>query len=290
MNYAAQRICQTSALLPIYSQSADALAAQLSLHLAPPYDVLIISGSGIYAALPHDDILSRVPYSHIPRLASSTVAGHQSEVLVARIANKKALIFGGRFHLYEGYTLEQTVAPVVIAHLLGIPNVVITNAAGGLNPAFRAGDIMLADDIVNATMRSIVGHTSPPTSAVLRGLPYCDTVWKQRIASALIQRGIAYREGSYVALTGPTYETRAEVGYYRRMADAIGMSTVHEAQCALQLGMNVSVCSTITNVLSDTRKQEVTHEEVIATAAVAQPKIKAYIECACITTLEQVES
>lgn len=239
-------------------------------------EVVVIAGSGVYKAISEQSIVNRLPYAKVPALTTTSVQGHGSDVLLVRFGSKNVLVFTGRFHYYEGNAIEQVVAPIRIASLLGIQQTVLTNAAGGLNPAFKAGDVMLINDVVNMT-----GLTLSDTKRFARQDTKVVRDWYDETESYCLARGVKVLSGSYVALTGPCYETRAEVRYYRKSADAIGMSTIHEYQFATMCGMNVLSCSMITNTLTDTTVQIVTHNEVLETAERARGKMSVVIEAAC---------
>jgi purine-nucleoside phosphorylase len=246
-------------------------------------DVAFVAGSGIGEALENcGEILLKVPYSDIPGFKTSGALGHKNEVLLVRAGTKTALVFSGRFHLYEGFSPEDVVANVAISNLLKISNVILTNAAGGLNPLFKTGDIMLIDDVVNFTFRSFKNSGSDVFKN--RGEMFLKN-WRENIGRNLTEQKIGFKTGTYLSVTGPNYETPAEIRAFRRMgADAVGMSTVHEAQFAALLGMNVAGCSLITNTLQETASQQVTHDEVLEAALAGRKSIAAFFTSAVETS------
>ncbi|MBL7999610.1 MAG: purine-nucleoside phosphorylase [Candidatus Kapabacteria bacterium] len=261
----------------IYQSIAQSILHQLPLD---GVDVMLIAGSGIMSAFTEQSIVQRIPYSAFEGLPQTGVAGHVPELMVMELGDssslKRILVFGGRFHLYEGYSVDIATAPIHIASHLGIRNCILTNAAGGLNPHYSTGDLMLIDDLIN--MSGI-----PVLDIGVGDMAIIDNqskAWGNRVELSLCSSGIAIWRGTYVAVSGPSYETRAEVRMYRKMADAIGMSTLHEWRSAQMQGMNVCGCSMITNTLSDTARQSVTHGEVLEATRAAQNKIAMFVVAA----------
>lgn len=246
-------------------------------------DVAFVAGSGIGEALENcGEVLLKIPYSAIPGFKTSGALGHKNEVLVVQTATKTALVFSGRFHLYEGFSPDDVVANVAIAHLLKVKNIILTNAAGGLNPGFKTGDIMLIDDVINFTFRSF----KKPANDVFKspGEMFLKE-WRENIGRNLAQQKIGFKEGTYLSVTGPNYETPAEIRAFRRMgAQAVGMSTVHEAQFAALLGMNIAGCSLITNTLRETASPKVTHDEVLEAALAGRKSIAGFFTSAVETS------
>jgi len=242
------------------------------------FDVVVVAGSGVHKAIEAESIIARLPYSAISELNGTSVKGHGNELLLVSYNGVKCLMFTGRFHLYEGNSLESVVMPCLLANRLKIGNAVLTNAAGGLHPLLNAGDVMLIESMVNFTQHTILqdNHTMPSFKL--------QEDWKNRTEASCLRNGVRLRSGVYVSLTGPCYETKAEVRMYRKIGDAIGMSTIHEYYAASQLGMNVIACSMITNTLTDTASQEVTHDEVLQVASIARHEMGVFIKTACLAT------
>ncbi len=243
-------------------------------HCTFPPALAVLLGSGLQLELP---AVAEIPYEHIPALPAPTVAGHQGvlRILESHRWNRTILLWSGRFHWYEGFPVEIIAAPVLISAAVGCSSVLLTNAAGGLNPHFAAGDLMLLLDHLNCF---------PPIPELaafsLRRSPY-----SAKIRKALIQVGlkleIPFQQGVYVGVSGPNYETPAEVRFYRIIGDAIGMSTVIEATVAATLGMKVAGCSIITNVLSELPATGVSHTEVVQASALAAPKLGRILQAVC---------
>ncbi|MCX8051913.1 MAG: purine-nucleoside phosphorylase [Chlorobi bacterium] len=262
----------------LLARSAERIARECS-HLP---QVAIVAGSGIAAAFEDVPIAACIPYSELPCMPQASVAGHRSEAIVARIAGETVLVFAGRFHVYEGYSPSQIAAPIALAAELGIRAVIATNAAGGLHWRLHAGDLLLADSIVNMTFRSLAA-TSRGRRLELR------TAWRERTLRAAVERGVSVQEGTYVAVHGPSYETPAEVRFFRLVGECIGMSTVHEVEAATYFGIEPLVVSVITNTLADVpRPQPLSHDEVLATSRRASSHLGNVIEAA-ITTFTRNE-
>jgi purine-nucleoside phosphorylase len=235
----------------------------------------VIAGSGIATAF-EEAIAIRIPFADLPVLPRGSVAGHRSELLLVHLRGKPVLVVAGRLHVYEGFGPAQIALPVVLLHALGIRHVLLTNAAGGLRDSLRVSDLVASRSIVNMTFRSLA-HDRHVPSLELR------TSWQQATLEHAISAGIRVCEGTYVAVHGPSYETRAEVRLYRMLGDCIGMSTVHEAQAARLLGMDVVCVSVITNILTEEPlPQSLSHQEVLAAAASAHTRIRQFTECALI--------
>ena len=256
------------------------MAACIRQHWSGTFDLALIAGSGIHEALVNAECVGVLPYSTIPGLPESKVIGHTSSLQWLRIAGKNVLLFGGRFHRYEGHQLSQSVLPSRISAALGITALLCTNAAGGMNSGYHAADIMLADDILNMTQVHVSqGPTDGSTKSLLDGQ------WALA-AGAQLQSEPWLRRGVYCSVSGPSYETRAEIAMFSRFADAIGMSTIHEAQAATLMGMRVLAFSVITNVLCSTEQNIVQHDEVISTARLAAARIAQVIDVCCSTLSE----
>lgn len=216
-----------------------------------------------------------IPYSQIPHCPSTTVPGHPGELRIGTLAGSRAAVLVGRLHCYEGYSPEQVAFPVRLLGQLGCQTLVVTNAAGGLNPLFWPGDLMAITDHIN--FLGLAGHSplaGPEAEAFgPRFLDLKDAYDPGLIElaiSASQRLGIELRRGVYAMVPGPSYETPAEVRLLQALgADAVGMSTVPEVLAARQLGMRVLAISCITNLASAGEK--VSHEEVLAAGLAAGP-------------------
>jgi len=240
----------------------------------------MILGSGWSHAIAPFTPLAKFSYADIPGLGAAQVAGHNGELVLFEHAGKTFLAFSGRRHYYEGLGWEPPLIPVEITRRLGIPDLLLTNAAGAVNPAFRPGDLMVVADHLNFT------GINPLTGPVVEGwgtrFPDLSAVYSpeshQRLRGAAAVAGVTVREGVYVFTTGPVYETPAEIRAYARLgADAAGMSTVPEAVVAHAAGIRVAALSCITNMAAGILDQPLSHEEVLIETQRAQPRMAALL-------------
>ena len=240
----------------------------------------IILGTGLGELVSHIEITEEIPYSEIPNFPVSTVEGHSGKLIFGKLGNKRVMAMQGRFHFYEGYDMKQVTFPVRVMKELGISTLFVSNAAGGMNPDFKIGDIMIINDHINLFPENPLrgknynelGPRFPEMSE-----PYSHRL----IADALKvadEAGIKVHQGVYVGTQGPTFETPAEYRYFRSIGgDAVGRSTVPEVIVARHAGMEVFAISVITDLggLEGVEPEKVSHEEVQLAAAAAQPKMTA---------------
>ncbi|MBX2992759.1 MAG: purine-nucleoside phosphorylase [Bacteroidetes bacterium] len=227
--------------------------------LAPVIGIILGSGLGDFAdALPERTVIST---SAIPHYPISTIEGHKGRLVFAALNKKPILAFQGRTHFYESRSLETVLYPIRVAHALGIRTLIVTNAAGGINRTYNAGDLMILTDQINLTLKP----WSPPHSASYKGVGgsvYSSNLIR-KAEEAASANGISVRKGVYAGLKGPTYETAAEVEMLSRIgADAVGMSTVFEASLASSMGMEVLGISCITNLATGIGTSKLSHAEV----------------------------
>lgn len=238
----------------------------------------IVLGSGLGNLTSEIAVEAEIPYSDIPHFPVSTVEGHQGKLIFGRICGKPVVILSGRFHYYEGYTPAQVVYPIRVLKFLGVETLLLSNAAGGMNKAFKVGDLMIIHDhisffVVNPLLgknESLLGPRFPDMSE-----PY-SKVLIERAKAIAASLQIPVHEGVYAGVTGPTFETRAE---YKLLhiagGDAVGMSTVQEVIAARHLGLAVFAMSVITDLGIREEDNIITHEEVLQAAAAAEPKLTA---------------
>jgi purine-nucleoside phosphorylase len=237
----------------------------------------IVLGSGLGGLADDVERDAVVPYRAIPHFPIPKVAGHAGELVLGRLDGRPVAALAGRAHLYEGYTAEQVVFPIRVLAALGAPVLVLSNAAGALNPAFRGGDLMLLTDHINLTGTNPlvgpnddrIGPRFPDMSAVY------DPGLRGAAEAAARAEGIALSTGVYAGVLGPSYETPAEVRMLRAMgADAVDMPTVLEAIAARHAGMRVLGIAAITNAVGtvDRAKDGLAHEDVLAAAAAIGPR------------------
>jgi purine-nucleoside phosphorylase len=240
----------------------------------PAPGVAIILGSGLGALADAIGADATIPYAEIPHFPHPAVEGHAGRLVVGGLEGRRVAALQGRAHYYEGYPMAQVVFPVRVMHALGARTLIVTNASGGLNPQFRAGDLMLITDHINfmganpliGPNEDALGPRFPDMSA-----PY-DPALLDVARAAATGAGIELRTGVYIGVSGPSYETPAELRMMRRWgADAVGMSTVHEVIAARHCGMRVLGLSAITDMATGETAAPITHAEVMATARRIEP-------------------
>ena len=238
-------------------------------------ETAIILGSGLGRLTEEIDIENEISYTEIPNFPVSTVEGHSGKLIFGKLGGKDILAMQGRFHYYEGYSMQEVTFPVRVMHELGIKNLFVSNAAGGTNPAFHVGDLMIIEDQINALPENPLRGKNIPTGPRFPSMhePY-DHEFIRIVEEAAQEHNIPVQKGVYLATQGPTYETMAEYRMFRSWGgDAIGMSTVPEVIVAVHQGMRVFGMSIITDLGGFGEAVKVTHEEVTAAADAAQPKM-----------------
>jgi len=235
-------------------------------------DMAIITGTGLGGCISVIEKPIHIDYADIPGFPVSTVESHEGRLLAGRIHGRPVLAMAGRFHLYEGYHPSEIVFPIRVMRRLGVSTIILTNAAGGLNPDFGQGDIMIIRDHINLTGENpLVGPNDGDTGprfpdmslAYSPDLALCAESWARRL-------GIPCRSGVYAGLKGPSLETPAEIRFLRTIgADAVGFSTVAEVIAAVHAGMKVLALSIITNVHDPEHPKPASVEEIIAVADAA---------------------
>ncbi|MCA1817458.1 MAG: purine-nucleoside phosphorylase [Acidobacteria bacterium] len=230
--------------------------------------VALVLGSGLGAFADDLEDATAIPYAEIPGFARSTVEGHAGRLVVGKIENVAVAAMQGRFHFYEGYTLEEVTFPVRALALLGAKTLILTNAAGGLNNALKQGSLMLISDHLNLLGENPLRGANDARFGVR--FPDMSEVYDRALQEIAICEAHALnlelRRGVYAALAGPSYETPAEIRMLRALgADAVGMSTVPEAIVARHVGVKVLGISCITNMAAGVLDQPIDHQEVIET-------------------------
>ncbi len=231
-------------------------------------DVAAVLGSGLGAFAETLEEKTIVPYEEIPDFARSTVEGHSGRLVVGKLpgAGIKVAVMQGRFHYYEGYSLDEVTLPIRAFGAMGVKKLVLTNAAGGVNQSFKAGDLMLISDHINLMMKSPLrgqhdnrlGDRFPDMSEVY------SKEYRRIAKEAASELNLRLTEGIYMSLQGPNYETPAEIRMMRLLgADAVGMSTVPEAIVARQMGMKTLGISLITNAAAGIEDAPINHAEVM---------------------------
>lgn len=238
----------------------------------------IVLGSGLGNFSNEVEIEKEIPYDQIPHFPVSTVEGHKGKLIFGNLEGKKVVCMAGRFHYYEGYTSEQVVLPVRVMKLLGVKTLLLSNAAGGVNPQFKVGDLMIITDHVSFfTHNPLIGKNIEEFGPRFPDMsePYNkDLIRKAKNIAK--KHGILLREGTYYGVTGPTFETHAEYRLIHTLGgDAVGMSTVQECIVANHMGLPVFAMSVITDIGIREEENKITHEEVLQAAKLSEPNFAA---------------
>jgi purine-nucleoside phosphorylase len=236
----------------------------------------IVLGSGLGNFVNEIDVEKEVSYEDIPNFPVSTVEGHKGKLIFGKLGGKTVVAMAGRFHYYEGYDAQEVVYPVRVMKLLGVETLLLSNAAGGVNPSYKVGDIMIIKDHVSFfTPNPLIGRNIAEFGPRFPDMsePYKkQLIQKAKEIAATHQYDV--KEGVYLAVTGPTFETRAEYKLIHVLgADVVGMSTVQEAIVANHMGMQVFAMSVVTDVGIREEDNIITHEEVLQAAKEAEPKL-----------------
>lgn len=233
----------------------------------------IILGTGLGGLVREIEIIHTLEYQNIPNFPISTVEGHQGKLIFGNISGKKVVAMQGRFHFYEGYTMQEVTFPVRVMKYLGIKNLIVSNASGGVNPNFEIGDLMIINDHINLIPNPLLGKNNPEFGP--RFPDMSEAYDKKLIAKAVaiaLKHNIKVHKGVYTGVTGPTLETPAEYKYFRIIgSDTIGMSTVPEIIVAHQMGIPCFAISIITDLGVPGKIVKVTHDDVQNVAEKAEP-------------------
>lgn len=260
-------------------------AAYLQTRIIDNTTIGIVLGTGLGGLVQKIDIQESIDYKDIPHFPVSTVQGHSGRLIVGRIGGVPVLAMQGRFHFYEGWSMAQVTFPARVFCLLGIKTLFVSNAAGGLNPGFKVGDVMVITDHINMFgTNPLIGSNMDEFGP---RFPDMSQTYSKRLVSKALEIGKAenldLRTGVYVGTSGPTFETPAEYKMFRALgADAVGMSTVPEVIVARHCGLEVFGVSIITDSGVPGEIVEVSHEEVQKVAAAAEPRMTRIIEALII--------
>jgi purine-nucleoside phosphorylase len=241
----------------------------------------IILGTGLGGLVKEIDIEHTIPYSEIPNFPLSTVDGHKGQLIFGMLGGKKVMAMQGRFHFYEGYSLQEVTFPVRVMKALGIRTLFVSNASGGLNPNFRIGDVMMITDHINMFGGNpLIGPNLKELGTRFPDMSQAYNLHLRNLALKIaLQNRIDLKEGTYIGVSGPTFETPAEYKMFRTLGgDAIGMSTVPEVIVARHMEMDVFGISIITDSGVPGEIKEITHEDVQAVAMQAEPKMSLIIK------------
>lgn len=263
----------------------EAAADHIKLNSRYQPQVGLILGSGLNPLAEAVEGADSIPYGEIPNFPEPTVEGHLGRLIVGRLEGISVAVMQGRVHFYEGYTIQQVVFPVRVMQTLGVETLIVTNAAGGLNPAFRAGDLMLITDHINLVGMTgnnpLFGPNDPALGPRFPDMSQAYNPALRALAQEVAQEhNIRLHKGVYAGLSGPSFETPAEIRFLRLIgADAVGMSTVAEVTVACHGGMRVLGISGISNVAlaEPLPGQEASHEEVLAAGQQIVPRLTTLI-------------
>lgn len=260
-----------------YLKAIEVIQQKTSLH--PTIGLVLGSGLGTLA----DTLDNRVviPYADIPGWPRSTVHGHQGNLVIGELEGQIVAAQQGRAHFYEGYTMHEVTFPIRVMHFLGIQTLILTNAAGGVNSSYRVGELMLIEDHINLPgmvgANPLMGPNDDNIGERFVGLAQTyDRSLRQVAIETAKLNDIPLHSGVYCAVSGPSFETPAEIRMLRTIGvDAVGMSTVHEVLVARHAGMRVMACSGITNEAIDAvdTDRETNHEEVLEAGQVIVPRL-----------------
>ena len=235
-----------------------------------PAPTAVILGTGLGDLADEVATSTTIPYRDIPGFPHSTALAHKGRLVCGELAGTPIVMMQGRCHLYEGYSLDDVTLPVRVLAALGIKTLIVTNAAGGLNPNYSTGDVMLIDDHINLMA---------PWDRPLASRPNYDCGIAESALSAARKNDFHLQRGVYIGVLGPTYETRAEYRAFRRIGgDCVGMSTVPEVLAAASCGLRVLGLSTVTNVATPDAPKKVSADEVVEVAAIARPRVQTIIQ------------
>lgn len=236
----------------------------------------IVLGSGLGNFINEIAIEKEVPYGDIPNFPVSTVEGHKGKLIFGKLSGKTVVAMAGRFHFYEGYSAQDVVFPIRVMKLLGVQTLLLSNAAGGVNTSYNVGDIMIIKDHVSFfTPNPLIGKNIAEFGPRFPDMsePYKKHLIEKAKAIA-VAHNFDVKEGVYLAVTGPTFETRAEYKLIHVLgADVVGMSTVQECIVANHSGIEVFAMSVVTDVGIREEENIITHEEVLEAAKLAEPKL-----------------
>ena len=248
----------------------------LQKHYKHTPQIGVVLGSGLSNFTSEIEIEKEVAYEDIPHFPVSTVEGHKSKLIFGKLSGKRVMAMAGRFHFYEGYDIRDVIFPIRVMKLLGIETLLLSNAAGSVNPSYKVGDLMIINDHISFfTPNPLIGRNVDELGP---RFPDMSEPYKQKLIQKAKDIGTEHnldlKEGVYVAVTGPTFETKAEYKMILTMgADVVGMSTVQEAIVANHMGLDVFAMSVVTDIGIREDHTIITHEEVLEAARHAEPKL-----------------
>ena len=239
-------------------------------------EIGIILGTGLGGLVKEIEIIESIPYNEIPNFPVSTVDGHAGRLIYGKLGDKKVLAMQGRFHFYEGYSMKEVTFPVRVLKFIGITHLFVSNASGGLNPGWQVGEIVLITDHINFfPEHPLRGKNENELGPRFPDMSKCyDEHLRNKAKLIALQHNISVKEGIYVGVSGPTFETPAEYKMFRLLgADIVGMSTVPEVIVARHMDLKVFGISIVTDSGVPGEIVEISHEEVQEVAMKAEPKM-----------------
>ena len=258
----------------------EAAVTELKLKLPVLPEIGVVLGSGLGSFTDEVEDSTVIPYADIPHWPASTAVGHAGKLVVGRVAGRTVAVLAGRAHLYEGYSPAQSTFATRVLAALGVHSVILTNAAGGINPTYQPGDLVLITDHLNLQGGNpLTGPNNDAWGPRFPGMTFAYTPAYQAVALAAAQQlGYTMPTGVYAGLLGPSYETPAEIRYLRTIgADLVGMSTVAEVIVAAHMRMKVLAFSCVTNMAAGMMNQELNHEEVLETGRQQAERFKSLL-------------
>ncbi|MCL2185033.1 MAG: purine-nucleoside phosphorylase [Treponema sp.] len=255
-----------------YAQSADFIKSRLQ-GFSPAYLLVLGSGLGVMADQVKNPI--HIPYSDIPHFKTSTAPGHAGRFVCGELGGKPVMVMQGRFHVYEGYSAEETAYPVRVAKLLGAHTLITTNATGGINTEYEVGDLVALNDFIKLSFPNpLIGKNIPEFGPRFNDMSKVfNRDYLKLLKEIAKEQNVTLREGVYFYATGPQYETPAEIRAFRLMGgDVVGMSTVHECISAAHSGMKILGISLVTNMAAGVLDKPLSEEEVLREAEAAKDR------------------
>jgi len=255
-----------------YAESADYIKGRLS-GFSPEYLLILGSGLGVLGEDVENPVY--IPYGEIPHFKTSTAPGHAGRFVCGKLGGKPVMVMQGRFHVYEGYSAEEVAYPVRVAKLLGVHTLIATNATGGINLAYKVGDLVALNDFIKlSSYNPLIGKNIPEFGPRFNDMSRVfDRDYLKLLKEIAKEQGITLKEGVYFYATGPQYETPAEIRAFRLLGgDVVGMSTVHECICATHAGMKILGISLVTNMAAGVLDKPLSEEEVLREGEAARDK------------------
>ena len=239
-------------------------------------EIGIVLGTGLGGLTNEIETTKSIPYAEIPNFPISTVKGHKGKLIFGKLGAKNVIAMQGRFHYYEGYTMQEITFPIRVLKLLGIKLLILSNAAGGVNPDYNVGDMMVINDHINLMGNNpLIGKNHDDLGP---RFPDMSETYDQKAIRTFTKiarhHNIHFQKGIYAGVTGPTFETPSEYKYIHTIgADAVGMSTVPEAIVARHMGLRIFAVSIISDLGVEGKIVEISHEEVLEAAAQVEPRL-----------------